>query len=71
MRCIEIYITSASDFSFIRLTLTWDVLKFAVICNSSDNRIWININMRCIEMHRMRVLYLNDMRLTLTWDVLK
>ena len=58
------------DFT-IRLTLTWDVLKFGTSQTPLPIFLMININMRCIEIILLAFCAIISTRLTLTWDVLK
>ena len=55
---------------FIRLTLTWDVLKLAILKGAIDCNM-INFNMGCIETRKQVHRHRRQSRLTLTWDVLK
>ena len=55
----------------LRLTLTWDVLKFEPYDKNGAYFTLININMRCIEIQFLAMLFPSHQWLTLTWDVLK
>ena len=70
MRCIEMQRKLRYPLWDLRLTLTWDVLKYIF----SISVLWlygININMRCIEMKTGAPTIGYPYGLTLTWDVLK
>ena len=71
MRCIEMTMWTVVRIVYLRLTLTWDVLKCLLDMLVTSSWLAININMRCIEIWKQKRRYSNHHRLTLTWDVLK
>ena len=71
MRCIEIKITNQELFWFLRLTLTWDVLKcYNRDCKLRSNR-RLTLTWDVLKYSKNKIYIWTYCRLTLTWDVLK
>ena len=71
MRCIEIFFYIMHTLLFLRLTLTWDVLKFSSVLSFISSEVWLTLTWDVLKFYRTVDDDELSPRLTLTWDVLK
>ena len=71
MRCIEIMLQGTVNIQQTRLTLTWDVLKFLVVCHMTSMKSRLTLTWDVLKWHNVIMTMRISSWLTLTWDVLK
>ena len=71
MRCIEIQLLDNCMLYTLRLTLTWDVLKFSGSSPDFISCFRLTLTWDVLKWFNISGTPTNTFRLTLTWDVLK